>query len=84
LAHDSIAPTVLQIAWKRFGILTTINGDIIGRVIATVFYFTVLLPFGIISALFTDPLQRKGANKTPRWIDREPVSTALDDARRQG
>jgi len=74
--------SVFQVAWARFGIITSINGDIIGRVIATVFYFTILMPFGIISILFTDPLDRKSTQS--RWVDRDPVNNSLDDAMRQG
>ena len=76
--------TLLQIAWERFGVITAINGDIIGRLIATLFYFTILLPFGIISTLFSDPLQRKGAAMKPSWGQREPVKNDLEDALRQG
>lgn len=69
-------------AWERFKIIGAIVGDGNARVISLVFYFTVLVPFGIIARLFTDPLHLKQSE--PRWIDRESVPTDLDSAKEQG
>lgn len=65
-------------------IITAIIGDIQGRIITTLLYFTVVVPFGIISVLMTDPLHRKGDNAKPSWVKREPVDNRLDGAMRQG
>lgn len=73
-----------KIAVDRYKTITEINGDILGRVISTVFYFTILVPFGIGSSLLSDPLQRKGTNMQPTWIERAPVAHDLDGATRQG
>jgi hypothetical protein len=73
-----------KIAWERYKIIGAIMGDIIGRVIATVFYFTILVPFGIISRLFTDPLYLRPEHMKPSWIEREPVENQLESALRQG
>ena len=55
-------------AWKRFGQLM---GDIVGRVVLTIFYFTVFLPFGLVSRLARDPLTIQDfKNNTIGWIDR--------------
>jgi hypothetical protein len=72
---------IVQFAWKRFSLLTTIVGEYQGRFIVTAFYYTIFVPFGLGSRLFTDPLQRK---ETPRWEDRPPVPTDLDSAKQQG
>ncbi|MCU0497902.1 MAG: hypothetical protein MUF87_11165 [Anaerolineae bacterium] len=72
---------ILQFAWKRFTLISTIIGEAQGRFITSAFYFSILVPFGIGSRLFTDPLQRKG---TPQWHDRTPVPTDLDSAQQQG
>ena len=48
-----------QIAWDRFTINSGIVADINGRFIATLFYFTILMPFGLLSAIFMDPLRIK-------------------------
>jgi hypothetical protein len=73
---------VVQLAWDRFKIISTVIGDVQGRIMATLFYFTALLPFGIVSRLFTDPLSLR---RTPAaWVDRPTSPETLDSARRQG
>lgn len=69
--------TRLWHAWKRFG---QILGDLIARIVLTVFYFTIFLPFGLGVRLFADPLdiQRKGA----AWKMRTTQVRTLKDARR--
>lgn len=71
----------MQVAWKRWGIINDIMGDVLASVVTTIFYFTVLVPFGIGVRLFSDPLQTKSAST--QWLDRTEVSSTLDDARRQ-
>ena len=59
-------------------------GNFQARLILTVFYFTMLVPFAILVKLFTDPLRIKP--KTPKgWIDRDnkPVDDLLARARKQ-
>jgi len=67
-------------AWMRFGHLM---GDLVGRVVMTLFYFTILLPFGLIITLFSDPLDYKHKNKPPAWHARTTGDRTLEDARRQ-
>ena len=66
-------------AWKRVGQLI---GDFIGRVILTVFYFTIFVPFGLGVRLLSDPLQLHRASSS-YWLSRKTTDLALDDARRQ-
>lgn len=73
-----------KIAWERYKIIGAIMSDIIGRTVATVFYFTILVPFGIISRVFTDPLHLKPAAMKPTWLERDPVENDLESALRQG
>ena len=65
-------------AWKRFGQLI---GDFVGRVVLTVFYFTLFVPFGLGVRLFGDPLalSRRGPGK---WLERATHDLSLDDSRR--
>ncbi len=74
---------IVHLAWDRFKIITNIVGDVQGRVIVTLFYFTILVPFGIGSRLFGDSLDIR-PNQPARWLERPPVPTDIDDARRQG
>lgn len=73
---------VLQHAWQRFGLITSIIGDFQGRVIAILFYFTVLVPFGVGSRLFSDPLHLK--RQDGEWLQRDEVAHDLESAQRQG
>jgi len=64
-------------AWKRFG---QFLGDILARIVLTLFYFTLFLPFGIGVTFFSDPLHTRA--KSPAWTTREDEPPTLDDARR--
>jgi hypothetical protein len=76
--------TVRALFWKRFNVLQSIVADIVGRIIATVFYFVIILPFGLGSRLFSDPLHIKGSNMKPVWLERHAVQNDLDSAKQQG
>ncbi len=71
-----------RIAWERFSLNSSIVADGNGRFIATLFYFTIFLPFGLLSALFMDPLRTRKAEVS--WQSREPVPSDIDSAREQG
>jgi len=74
-------PDIFRLAWDRFGVITSVIADVQGRVIATGFYFTILVPFALISRLTTDPLHR---SNTPTWLDHPSVASDLESAKRQG
>lgn len=73
--------TLFETAWQRFNVISSVVGDASAGVISTLFYFTVLVPFGIGSVLFSDPLRRK---QDPTWLEREPVPTDVASAKQQG
>lgn len=73
--------SILRIAWKRWEIIGRAFGDFQGRAFAVLFYFTIFVPFALIFRLNNDPLQLRSGTLT--WLEREPVGTELDDARRQ-
>ena len=64
--------------WKRVG---RIIGDFIGRAILTIFFFTLLAPFGAGVRLFGDPLAIR-PGRPARWVERKTHDLTLDDARR--
>jgi hypothetical protein len=70
-----------RIAWNRWEILGEAFGDFQGRLVAVLFYFTIFAPFALGVRLFSDPLNLR--KRMPNWLDRTPVSTSLEDARRQ-
>ena len=67
-------------AWQRFG---HFMGDLLARLVLTVFYFTILLPFGLGVTLFSDPLHIRRAAHRPTWLARQTGDQSLDEARRQ-
>ena len=73
---------IVKHAWRRFGIITSVIGDFQGRVIATLFYFTVLAPFGLGSRLASDPMKIRSQGS--QWLERDEVANDLDSAKRQG
>ena len=73
--------SILKLAWKRLLVITSVIGDAQGRLIAMLFYFTVLVPFGVGTRLFSDPLKHAGKTE---WLERHAVSPTLEDAKKQG
>lgn len=67
-------------AWKRVG---QFIGDLIARVILSVFYFTLFAPFGLGVRLFGDRLDVKTKTKPSWWTEKKLPEPALEEARRQ-
>ena len=65
-------------AWKRFG---QVMGDFIGRLVLTVFYFTLFMPFGLGVRFFGDPLALHPAGPS-KWLERTTKDLTIDDTRR--
>lgn len=65
--------------WQRFG---RFIGNLVGRVVLSLFYFTILLPFGLGATLFGDTLGLKNTSGS-HWKDRTSPIPDLDAARRQ-
>jgi len=66
--------------WKAFG---QFLGDWLARVVLTIFYFTILIPFGLGVRLFADPLRIKKL-PNPHWRPRTTGDQTIDDVLRQG
>lgn len=67
-------------AWKRFG---QAIGDFIGRLILSLLYFTVVLPFGVGVRLFSDPLRLKRGEGASHWLARTTKDLTVEDGRKQ-
>jgi hypothetical protein len=65
-------------AWKRFG---QFIGDFIGRLVLTVFYFTLFMPFGLGVRFFGDPLALRPRGHS-QWLERTTKDRTLEDTRR--
>jgi hypothetical protein len=66
--------------WKGFA---REMGNYQSRVLLAFFYFVAVAPFGLLVRLFGDPLQTKLSTGPSFWVTRAPISTELDEARRQ-
>jgi hypothetical protein len=83
---------IWEIAWHRFSVIQGAVSDANARLIAVLFYFTFLLPFGAVYTLFGDPMQLKiisdehGTSRpaAKTWHERHPVPHDIDSARQQG
>lgn len=73
------------LAWDRWLLITKPIGDFNARLLMGIFYFTILVPFGLISRLGSDRLRLKmPAEGQPLWQAREQAGDlSVDDARRQ-
>lgn len=69
--------------WSRWRELSQKAADTQARILLTVFYFTVMLPFGVVFGLLKDPLNIKRRPQGTYWLDRKPSSESLADAKRQ-
>lgn len=71
LAALFLGPRRAWALWRRMG---RALGDLIGRVVLTLFYFSILVPFALIARVFQDPLGVKRADG-PLWlsVDQEPA-----------
>jgi hypothetical protein len=65
--------------WKAFG---EFLGNLLARLVLTVFYFTIFVPFALGTQLFSDRLGMK-LNPTQYWQVRSSPPQSLEEARRQ-
>lgn len=72
---------IWKVAWERLTLITQSVGEVNSRIILTLIYFTVFVPFGLISRFGTDPLDFKGE---PSWLTRKPVAHDIKSAKLQG
>jgi hypothetical protein len=66
------------VAWKR---LARRIGDFQARVVLTVLYATLVLPFGLAVRWFADPLRLK--LRPTKWLEHPEEAADFDWARRQ-
>lgn len=65
-------------AWKR---LAHQIGNFQARVILTILYAIVILPFGLAARLFSDPLKIK--HRPTKWTDHEQEACDMSWAQKQ-
>ncbi|HAJ06117.1 MAG TPA: hypothetical protein DCL76_06140 [Chloroflexi bacterium] len=65
--------------WKKFG---QFLGDLFARVVLTILFFTLMVPFGIGMRIFGDPFKLK-ENDSTYWDVYPTIDSSLFDSRRQ-
>src|SRR5215216_4367762 len=65
--------------WSRWRELSQKAADVQARILLTVFYFTLMLPFGVVFGLLKDPLRIKQRPSGSYWVERKPPSGTLAD-----
>jgi hypothetical protein len=65
--------------WKKFG---RAIGNFNARVLLTLLYSIVILPFGLAVRFFADSFHTK--KRPESWFDHPPLPNTLEEARRQG
>jgi hypothetical protein len=73
----------LRRIWQLWIPIGRFIGDWIARIALTIFYFTILLPYGLGVRFLGDPLGLKKSRKNG-WIVRSPQEETVDTARRLG
>jgi len=72
---------MLKNAWQAWKRIAHKIGNFQARVLLTIFYAVLVLPFGVAVRFLSDPLQIK---RRPRqWLERSDGAFDLDWARRQ-
>ena len=67
--------------WKE---ITRAIGDFQARLLLTVFYFTLVLPFALLARWVIDPLRlRHQPPANSAWLERQVHPTDLSSAQRQ-
>lgn len=72
--------------WKRFVgwwmSIAEVVGNFMNRLILSIFYFVIVLPFGVGVRLFSDPLELRPRRETV-WVKFSDRSQTIEDGRRQ-
>ena len=73
--------SVLRWVWRHWSDIARAIGDFQSRLLLTLFYFTVLAPFGVGARVGVDPLRLRRRAGGSAWVARG--SRADGDATRQ-
>jgi uncharacterized membrane protein len=71
--------TTIKDRWKK---IAHVIGDFQARVLLTVIYSILVLPFGLAVRFFSDSMHSK--KRPEKWFDHPPLPNTLEEARRQG
>ncbi len=69
--------------WRGWTEIAGYFGDFQARLLLTLFYFTVLVPFALITRRLTDPLRLRRPPAGSNWIARPAQDGDLSASRQQ-
>ena len=72
---------MLNKIWKTWRRVGQAIGDFIGRLVLTLFYFTLFMPFGLGVRLWADPLDIKSRYQIG-WLNRSTRDSDINNIRR--
>jgi len=73
---------MLRRLWKQWKVIAHKIGNFQSRVLLNIFYFSILMPFGLAVRLLSDPLHLKLQNHS-HWTNKGISKTPWENARRQ-
>ena len=62
--------------------ISMVIGNFNSRVVLTIFYAVVVLPFGLVVRIFGDPLAIRG-NRSSAWTDTQHPTRTIEEGRKQ-
>lgn len=77
----SLLQEIFQLLWSRFKVIAGIVGDVEASIIAIGFYYTILVPFGLLARYSGKTLKQQDKVE---WLERPLIPSDLDAAKRQG
>jgi len=72
---------IWELMWSRFKIIGGIVGDVEASITAIGFYYSFLVPFGLLARYSGKTLKQQDK---VAWLERPLVASDLDAAKRQG
>ena len=73
---------VIKIVWKKWVVVAQKIGNFQARLLLSVFYFTLLLPFSLVVTLFSDRLVKRKPPKTT-WTTWTEAYETFEEAKGQ-
>lgn len=74
---------IMRTAWDGWKARARDIADFQSRLLLTIFYFTVLVPFGLLTRLSRDPLRLHRRTSETAWCPRPATDATVEGARRQ-
>lgn len=72
----------LKKLWEGWKKIAHVIGNFQARILLTIIYSVLILPFGLAVRAFSDCLHTK--KRLLKWLDHPPIPNTLEEARRQG